>query len=140
MRSMLSINGKRWSVALFAAAAATVLSVSPSSAAGTTVIAYTSDQPGHVAAKAVFNGVSDPELMYVCDVEADGMRAWAQWTWDGSTVTLEDADGASTFCQDPNPHMTTRQIPEGRTVHVKVCRKDGANGTLRDCGYATGQS
>lgn len=140
MRSIRNMSTRRWSVAVCAAAAATMMSISPATAAGTTVVAYTSDGPGKLAAKAIFNGAANPEFMYVCDTEADGMRAWASFTWDGSTVVLEDADGASDFCQNPNPHATSRQIPEGRTVTVRVCRRDGPTGPLRDCGYVTGKS
>lgn len=140
MRSIPSISAKRWTVAICAAAAAVAMSVSPATAAGTTVVAYTSDGPGTLAGKAIFNGVADPEFMSVCDTKADGMRAWASFTWDGSTVVLEDADGASDFCQNPNPHATSRQIPEGRTVTVRVCRRDGPTGPLRDCGVVTGKS
>ncbi|WP_327175434.1 hypothetical protein OG599_09010 [Streptomyces sp. NBC_01335] len=103
-------------------------------------MAYTSDGPGTLGAKAISHGAGDPEFFEVCDTKSDGLRAWAQFTWDGSTVTLEDADGASDFCQDPNPHATSRQITEGRTINVKVCLRDGASGPLTSCGYVTGKS
>ncbi|MER5632641.1 hypothetical protein [Streptomyces nitrosporeus] len=103
-------------------------------------MAYTSDGPGTLGAKAISHGHADPEFFEVCDTKADGMRAWAQFTWDGSTVTLQDADGATAFCQNPNPHATSRQIPEGRTINIKVCLRDGANGPLKECGYNTGKS
>lgn len=140
MRSVLSISARRWSIALCAAAAAIMMSVSPATASGTSVVAYTTDGPGVIGGKGIFRGGQDPENMEVCDTKADGMRAWAQFTWDGSTVTLEDADGATDFCENPTTHWKQVQIVEGRTVTVKVCRRDGASGPLKDCGYVTGKS
>ncbi|MGW7410780.1 hypothetical protein ACWGI9_45250 [Streptomyces sp. NPDC054833] len=65
------------------------------------------------------------------------MRAWAHvyWRYNGEWndgFTLEDADGASSFCDDS--HAKQHQIPEGAHVVIDVCLKDGAHGRHQDCG------
>jgi hypothetical protein len=139
MRSTRRIRAKHVATTLAAVPAAFLLAASPAQAAGSTTVVYTSDG-GTYAGKAIFWGGYDQEAFQVCDTEKDGMRVWAEWKWDGGSVTLSDADGSSAFCDDNPAHVARKQVPEGSDVLITVCRRDGASGPKKDCGFNYGKA
>jgi hypothetical protein len=79
-----------------------------------------------------------PDTFRACDNQADGLRAWAQASWEDSSLgtqhaTIDDPNGAGT--------CTTGHTPSFRvntTIHLKVCLRDGPTGTLRYCHVGSG--
>ncbi|SDF76867.1 hypothetical protein [Streptomyces griseoaurantiacus] len=140
MRSTRRIRATRVATTLAAAAAGFLLTAAPAQAAGHTTVVYTTEGGSTFAGKAIFWGGYDQEAFEVCDTESDGMRVWAQWTWNGGSVTLSDADGSSAFCDDRASHIARKQVPEGSTVEITVCRRNGASGTKKDCGFGYGEA
>ncbi|MET9830584.1 hypothetical protein ABZ078_15000 [Streptomyces sp. NPDC006385] len=140
MRSIRGVRAKHIATTLAAVPAAFLLTVAPAQAAGSTTVVYTSDGGSTMAGKAIFWGGYDKEAFQVCDTESDGMRVWAHWSWNGGSVTLSDADGSSAFCDDKPAHIARKQVPEGATVEITVCRRDGANGVKKDCGFNYGKA
>ncbi|MET8214652.1 hypothetical protein [Streptomyces hirsutus] len=68
------------------------------------------------------------------------MRVRAPWSWKGGSVTLSDADGSSPFCGGKPAHSARKQVPEGATVEITVCRRNGADGAKKDCGSNYGKA
>lgn len=140
MRSVQGMRATRVVTTLVAVIAAFLLAAAPAQAAGHTTVVYTGDGGAIYGGKAIFWGGLNPEQFQVCDTQVDDMRVWARWSWDGGSVTLSDADGASDFCQNDTPHVARKQVPEGATVEIEVCRRNGADGPKRDCGFNYGEA
>lgn len=138
MRSIRRIPVKRVATTLAAVPAAFLLTMAPAQAAGSTTVVYTAEGGSTYGGKAIFWGGYDQEAFEVCDTKADNMAVWAQWTWPGGSVTLEDANGSTSFCDHDPQHIARKQVPEGASVDIKVCRV--ANGVKRDCGYGIGKA
>jgi hypothetical protein len=68
------------------------------------------------------------EHLKACDIQSDGYRAVAYlyWVEDGKEYLAwrHDADGANGNCLDNN-----LEIGEGVNVLLRVCLRDGADGT-----------
>jgi len=140
MRSIRRIRTKHAAMTLGAVSAALLLAAPPAQAAGSTTVVYTDNGGSTYAGKAIFWGGYNPEQFMVCDTKADDMRVWAHWSWNGGSVTLEDADGSSAFCQHTGAHVTRKQVPEGARVEITVCRRKGADGPKKDCGFSYGKA
>ncbi|MEU2283552.1 hypothetical protein ABZ614_16760 [Streptomyces sp. NPDC013178] len=123
------------------AAAAFALQIGPASAS-TTVSVKTTDG-GAIGGTAIVWGDSkfwvdeslhDRETLGACDKQADGLRVWAVATYPVGdhfqAKTVEDADGAGNGCK----HLVLPNIPEGKTIEITACLKDGADGTPKYCG------
>ncbi|MBN0043919.1 hypothetical protein JS756_07300 [Streptomyces actuosus] len=128
----MTFGAKALGGALAAGAAAVILAAGPA-AAGTDVYVDTTD-PWNSAA-AGFHAYG--EIFTVCDNRADGMRASGHIGWLDSKashwVPLEDANGANNSCA-----RLDLEIPEGKTVTVEICVKDGAKGTPKYCAIKRG--
>jgi hypothetical protein len=87
------------------------------------------DNPG---GKAIF--WHDGDLLEVCDMQEDGMRAWGALIWSDSAgshyIQAEDANGSH-----PADDCTFKNvnIPEGKSVSIEACLKNGANGERKYC-------
>ncbi|MDI2031377.1 hypothetical protein QFW96_22300 [Saccharopolyspora sp. TS4A08] len=110
--------------------AATVAQADPVQAMGEDGGAVTlDDNPG---GKAIF--FHDGDVLEVCDMQEDGLRAWGSVSWSDSSgnhrVQAEDTDGANPpdRCEFKNVN-----IPEGKSVTIEACLKDGADGARRYC-------
>ncbi|WNI31500.1 hypothetical protein [Streptomyces sp. ITFR-6] len=112
--------------------------MAPAQAAGKTTVTYTSEGGSTYGGKAIFWGGYDQEAFQVCDTKKDGMAAWAHWSWKGGSVTLEDANGSTAFCDNEPQHIARKQVPEGSTVDITVCRVK--NSAKRDCTYSFGKA
>ncbi|MFC8220237.1 hypothetical protein ACFUTY_18950 [Streptomyces sp. NPDC057362] len=113
--------------ALLAGAAAVMFAAGPASA-GTDIYVDTTDPFNSAAAGFTAYG----EVFTVCDNRSDGKRASAHISWIGSSasywIPLEDANGSGNSCARKD-----LSIPEGESVTVQICVKDGANGTPQYC-------
>ncbi|MEU5091679.1 hypothetical protein [Streptomyces sp. NPDC021356] len=138
MRSTRRIRAIHVVTTLAAVPAAFLLAAGPAQAAGSTTVVYTEDGGSTRGGKAIFWGGYSPEAFQVCDTEADGAAAWAKWSWKGGSVTLEDADGSSAFCDNKPQHIARKQVPEGARVSITVCRILG--GVKKDCGFNYGKA
>ncbi|MBB5159341.1 hypothetical protein [Saccharopolyspora phatthalungensis] len=87
------------------------------------------DNPG---GKAIF--WHDGDLFEVCDMQADGLRAWGALSWRDShgrhAVQSEDTNGSHPVDRCAFKKVN---IPEGKTVTVEACLKNGPNGERRFC-------
>ncbi|MEE1812027.1 hypothetical protein [Streptomyces sp. BE133] len=121
-------------ITVVASFAAATMALSTSTAmAGTDAIAYTSDAGWGGWAKFVSNG----DRLDVCDTRADGKRVHGELLYTTSTGSYrrvaEDTDGANNACASKSG-----DIPEGTSVTVRVCLKDGANGAEEYCATKRG--
>ncbi|TDD85414.1 hypothetical protein E1202_21150 [Saccharopolyspora karakumensis] len=72
----------------------------------------------------------DGDVLEVCDVQEGGLRAWGAGSRSESSgnhrAQAEDDDGSNPpgRCEFKNV-----DIPEGKTVAIEACLKDGADGT-----------
>lgn len=70
------------------------------------------------------------EHLYACDDYADGMRVTVAYhQWGELEQYLDDANGANNSCAHVN-----LELAEGSGLYIQVCRSEGANGELEDCG------
>jgi hypothetical protein len=88
-----------------------------------------------------FYGIDDdnPEVLGACDKQADGLRVYANVSWQDSygnwhVRVVEDATGAGDGCE----HNFLPNIADGTKVYIDACLKDGPNGAVRYCGQGTG--
>ncbi|MFE3905270.1 hypothetical protein ACFXPY_34520 [Streptomyces sp. NPDC059153] len=109
-------------------AAATMALSAGTAMAGTDAIAYTNDAGWGGWAKFVSNG----DRLDVCDTKADGKRVHGELIYTTSTGSyrrvVEDTNGANNTCASKGG-----DIPEGTSVTVRVCLKDGADGAEQYC-------
>ncbi|MBE1487690.1 hypothetical protein [Plantactinospora soyae] len=129
-------------LAAFSAVAMIAVASTPAVAATTVSVRTTDGLP--VGGTAIVWGNWEPgdsrEVLGACDKHADGLRAYAeaqylrngQWQY----YATEDADGANQTCR----HLSLPNIPEGTTIHIKACLKDGPNGAQRYCGTGTAKA
>ena len=69
----------------------------------------------------------------VCDTFGDYRRVVADFAAGGSTITLQDADGANGVCFSSGNYY----IREGTPIYAMVCRQNGGDPRTRDkCGSA----
>lgn len=68
----------------------------------------------------------------VTDHDDDGMRASGYIRFNGNTHRLDDANGAATGSSSGSVSRIF-SIAEDTKVEIKVCIRDGANGTARFC-------
>lgn len=112
---------------VIAASAAVLLSASPAAAAQD-IYANTTDPFNGGIARFTAHG----EHFSVCDGKPDGKRAVAHWAafTPGQTVygTLHDSNGSGNDCATAN-----KSFPEGTSVSLRVCLRDGANGADQYC-------
>ncbi|EFL37106.1 predicted protein [Streptomyces viridochromogenes DSM 40736] len=87
-----------------------------------------------------FNGhdQDNPEVLGACDKQADGLRAYANVSWqdrDGNWFVqeVEDATGAGDGCE----YNYLPNIADGTKVYIDACLKDGPRGSVRYCGSGT---
>lgn len=107
------------------------LAVNPAFAANT-FVQTTDDNPGGYA-----QWTADGDRWDVCDWQEDGLRASGTLTWSGGSKRMDDANGGS----DSSPCASqVVNLPEGTKVTIKVCLRDGANGTARYCDSSTGSA
>ncbi len=104
--------------------------------AGTSIGSIYTTDSGPKGGKALFYHKGD--TIYVCDIQADGLRAWAQLEyWDANKnrkyAYVQDADGSNGNCHS----NTNFDVPEGTRVFLKVCLRDGPTGPLRYCSTGT---
>ncbi|MCZ9350995.1 hypothetical protein NGM36_14480 [Streptomyces mutabilis] len=133
------LRAKHVVTTLAAVPAALVLAMAaPAQAAGSTTVAYTSEGGSTYGGKAIFWGGYSPEAFQVCDTKSDGMAARAYWSWKGGSVTLTDANGSSAYCDNDARHIAQKNVSEGYSVDIKVCRVK--NGVNRDCTYSVGKA
>ena len=140
MHSSRRIHVRRVVGILFAVPAAITLASTPAQAAGHTTVVYSNDGGSTFGAKSIFYGNQDPERFQTCDTKSDGYRSWSKLTWPGGSVTIEDSDGSSAFCDDKPGNIVSKNVPEGATVEITTCLKDGANDTPFDCGFGYGDA
>jgi len=112
-----------------------ITTVAPATAGvtGTDSVARTlDDNPGGFA-----RFYADDEILEVCDLQADGLRAYGSVVYSDSTgsyfIRIEDANGSHPIGDCARKDLN---IDEGVKITLSVCLKDGANGTLRYC-YST---
>ncbi|MDT7801532.1 MAG: hypothetical protein QOI78_4965 [Actinomycetota bacterium] len=79
-----------------------------------------------------------PDTFRACDNQADGLRAWAQASWEDSSLgtqyaTVDDPNGAGTCTSGHTPSFV-----KNITIHLKICLRNGSTGTLRYCNVGSG--
>ncbi|MER7000944.1 hypothetical protein [Streptomyces sp. NPDC000410] len=110
----------------------------PAVAAPEEVSVYTTDgDPGGMSNwNGDKNSSSSAEVWNACDHDRDGYRAVTFITYSGTTWEIQDADGDNGNCaltDDVN-------FPEGATVKVTACLRNGANGTPKFCASTQGRA
>jgi len=145
MRSKRRIKVGRVAGVLIATVSAMALASSPAVAEtdGHTVVVYSDDPGATKGAKSIFFGRADPEAFQTCDTQSDGYRSYSKFTWAGGHITLEDADGASDFCDDNPRHIERKDLPKGTEVTIETCLLDGplSDGNKPfDCAYGYGDA
>ncbi|MEU9185909.1 hypothetical protein AB0D14_15415 [Streptomyces sp. NPDC048484] len=149
-RSSLGPSGgfvifRRFSPACVVAAAVLLVGATAATAAAdpsnTVSVATTDGNP--IGGTGIFwgdfdHGADNPEVLGACDKQSDGLRVYANVSWQDSNGNwdireVEDATGMGDGCE----YKYLPNIADGTKVYIDACLKNGANGAVRFCGSGT---